>query len=53
MMLDDQSQNNEAHHDSPNEERQKKKGRGWHGDRERHAIAGRKGGLARRRKNPT
>jgi hypothetical protein len=30
---------------------QQKRGRGWHGDSAGHARAGRKGGLARARKN--
>lgn len=34
------------------EKKAQKKGRGWHGDSERHANAGRKGGLARRKKKP-
>jgi len=31
--------------------RSQSRGRGWHGDSKGHAEAGRKGGLARRRRN--
>ncbi len=31
--------------------RKKGSGRGWHGDSQAHASAGRKGGLASRKKN--
>jgi len=33
------------------EEQKKEKGRGWHGNSEGHAKAGRRGGLAKSKKN--
>lgn len=33
------------------DKRKKDKGRGWHGNSEEHAKAGKKGGLAKSRKN--
>lgn len=47
IEFDNQPANSSEQNDDPN--KKKKRGRGWFGNSERHAEAGRKGGRARRK----